>query len=523
MRILCSALIVALLSLPSVGFAQASVCENLFESRRPVSPYVSAPPAPVAQANSRRAGIAASLSMAPANLAQSPASLLALSVSSPGLGGYSNVVKVLVDVRDPKAPMAHYIDTKRTKYHYDYAVENFGYRGGLEQFNQRNYSGPHTQRDFIPVSILIKKTVTGQYDAILELFSGDTLTAESMKLMLDSVAAQTTGFQKIQFHPLSKEQEIAAERGLPKDRVQLTRNLSAQLTFLAHNPGTAVGYVKVVKKADYESGKVILGPTDIAVFDQVPNDIGFVAGIVSAEIQTALSHVNVKSINRKTVNAFMKNLAPLVALDGKPVELIARSGSFSLKEIPKAEADRRIAAFWSSRRKTTAQKPRFVLDPAFDAKVVDISNYYRRLPTIAGHRALILRVGAKAANIALLRVIVRGLNLKNVYVPEVASLPFNTFEAMWKTKQTGLDESNPARIMTIEERVHEILTGADLLNPEKIHRIEVVVPTLQKVRDTIAKGRVPDAVIADFKNHILSDANSPIYIGKHPRIRLRSS
>ncbi len=439
-----------------------------------------------------------------------------------GIGGYTRVMKTLIDIRDHKNPVVHFIDTNEFEYHYDYAVKKLGYRGPLDEFNRKNYADSGDKRDFILASVITNVQEVGSPKSILELFSGDDLDAVTMVTIMNVVGTSLSGMSQFQFHPLSDQQEKTTATLLDQKQVLLTRDLAANLSYLAFNPGEAVGYIKFISKADYESGKVLLGPSDIAVFDQVPNDIGLVAGVITIDLQTALSHVNVKSINRGTLNAYLKDPAKLKSYANKPVRIVASEEGLQISDLDPAKADAEIFKFWKSRRKTLTTKPAAVIDPKLEGKILNLTNYYKKLPTKPEHQHLIQIVGAKAANLALLKYIVRAKNLP-CKVPDTEGLPFNVYNDFWKTSQPGLDSKTPARVMTLEDRVVELLNSGDLLNPEKVHRIEVVVPLLTEVRRVMSGAKIPDNIIQDFKRQIMDDQSSPIHISKIPRFRLRSS
>lgn len=449
--------------------------------------------------------------------------VLSNSMKAPGIAGYSKVMKVLIDVRDYKNPVLHFINTNDFQYHYDFARSKLNYRKSNEDFNRLNYYGPGNQREFILASVLTNKAKDGSAKSILELFSGDVLDASSLKMVVRLVENSITGFDSFKFHPLSEAQEKEVTQ-LKPTQVILTRELTANLTYFPFNKGEAVGYIRFVKKEDYESGRVVLDAYDIAVFDQVPNDIGLVAGVVAKDLQTALSHVNVKSINRQTINIYFKDIESLRDFDGKPVRIVANEDGLTPEIINKStsEVEKMISDFWKARQKKLRSKPNFILTPKAKSQLVDLSNYYQQLPTKAQHQKLIQTVGAKAANLALLKIIVKRNNIK-VNVPDAFGLRFDVFDDYLKTQQPGLDTANPNRVMTLKERILELLSSGDLLNSEKIHRAKVVAPILAEVRSVMSRSQVTERIIKEFKTAIVDDLNSPIHISKIIRLRLRSS
>ena len=106
------------------------------------------------------------------------------------------------------------------------------------------------------------------------------------------------------------------------------------------NPGIAVGYLQRIGVRDSTAE---LTPRHIAIFDDTPERIPPVTGIVTLEAQTPLSHVNLLAKNRGTPNVSTTNidLVPnLEKLTGKLVRMDATAdGAIQLKEVSLAEAE----------------------------------------------------------------------------------------------------------------------------------------------------------------------------------------
>ena len=124
-----------------------------------------------------------------------------------------------------------------------------------------------------------------------------------------------------------------------------------------------MGRLHFATVADATSGAVDF--RDIVVLDHAPNDIPAVAGIITAEPQTPLSHVNVLSQNRGTPNmALLGALADprLTGLSGRWVELVVAPAAWSIREVDQATAD----AWWE------AHKPAPITVPAPDLETADL-------------------------------------------------------------------------------------------------------------------------------------------------------
>lgn len=430
------------------------------------------------------------------------------------LGGYTHIAKFLIDVRGDGPYEARFFDTNQYAIHHEFAMAELGYRGTLESFQEFNYAGSYRDREFVLGGLSIRLTQDGAPEALVELFNGDTLDAETLRLILSAVRRRAPDFSRIRFHPLSEHQELVAASVLPPDDFILTRDLASGLTYLPLNKGVGVGYVRLVRRADYEAGRVLLSPTDIAVFDQVPNDIGLVAGVITAELQTPLSHINVKSINRGTFNAYLADASRQLARhEGRTVRMEINEGSYVVQPIAAAEAGRALDEFWGAKRRQATEEPSYLLDPALRGQVLDLRRFYSRLPTREEHRRLILTVGAKAANLALLSWIARERKL-DVAIPGTLGLTFDTHEQFLEMERPG---------GSVQSRVRRILADAGLLDGSRALDIQAVVPALREIRALIRSSSAPEAAIASMMRAIYDDSASPLHLSRAPMVFLRSS
>ena len=139
------------------------------------------------------------------------------------------------------------------------------------------------------------------------------------------------------------------------------------------------------------------------MLDATPNDISVVAGIITQDFQTPLSHINVLARNRGTPNMGLRNAfndPALRALDGKWVRLVVGAFEYTITEVTADEAD----AWWEAHK----PPPRQV--PAMDLTVTDLRDIeYVVLESAAvpmrsvDPDTAITAFGAKAAGYSVLR------------------------------------------------------------------------------------------------------------------------
>ena len=158
--------------------------------------------------------------------------------------------------------------------------------------------------------------------------------------------------------------------------------------FSIENAGIGYGYLKFIPRAQTDQLVTTLTYQMIPVFESLPLDLGVVAGVITEEPQTPLSHVNIKSKNRGTPNVFIKNasqdsrLKDLLAKNAL-VRLELKEGAMNIREVSLAEAQ----AFWAAQANN---KPPIQLRADLNEKRIRTSDQIGFQDVIS--------VGAKAAN-----------------------------------------------------------------------------------------------------------------------------
>ena len=205
-------------------------------------------------------------------------------------------------------------------------------------------------------------------------------------------------------------------------------DLFAGSAYQALNPAVGYGLLRVLGGGERPTFR------DVVILRRLPNELPAVAGVVSLERQTPLSHVNLRAVQDGVPNAYLGNALddPAVAglvgryvryeVDADPErrfawtdpgtgERIERAG-FRITEATAEE----VAAHHAARRPAAAQTP------ARDLSV----RQYRALAGIGFDDADAF--GAKAANVAVLRT----LGLADVEVPDGYALPFHFYDAFMR-------------------------------------------------------------------------------------------
>ena len=229
-------------------------------------------------------------------------------------------------------------------------------------------------------------------------------------------------------HALALYQEEKTSYDASRVPVYLEQDLFEESVFGVLNAAVGYGLLRVFDGSERPTFR------DVAILRRLPNELPAVAGAISLERQTPLSHVNLRAIQDGVPNAYIGNALDdpaIAALVGKYVrfevaadpeerfewtdpdtgETVSRAG-FSIIESTAED----VAAHHAARRPEAAQTP---------SRNLAVTSY-RDLDAIAFSDSDAF--GVKAANLAVLRT----LGLTDVAVPDGYALPFYYYDAFMK-------------------------------------------------------------------------------------------
>jgi hypothetical protein len=287
----------------------------------------------------------------------------------------------------------YYMNSKRYEFHYDFAVKFLSYNKGLYHFNMVQYSASK-ERYLFPGSLNYYKAL-GIY--VLRFYPGDEMGCAQINEILETLYASSYLKNKVYLYPNNSSWENCS--GIP---IITADELYEGQNYQALNLTKGFGYLRKVEID--EMGNTYLGKHDIIVLNGIPNDVSVVAGIITTEFQTPLSHINILSHNRGTPNMALRDgwtNPKLDSLFGQLVYLEVLSDSFIIRKATQIEAQN----YWD----LTEPKNPVVLEKDENTQgLVDL--------TKANHTSVNL-IGGKAANFAEL------LKIKNPQIPT----PENSF------------------------------------------------------------------------------------------------
>jgi hypothetical protein len=253
--------------------------------------------------------------------------------------------KTVVDLMDGNA--LYFMNSQRYCVHWEFASEHLSGNGlpivpELGSFNQTEYYSP--DRRFLLGAL---SHYSGPDLWVYEISPYDNADADMITTAFRLVRDNSWLGDRLAFHPTSVAVEAVAA-SLPSDiPVVSTSALFEGVAYQPLNVGTTVGLLAFHTAKEVDGNYT--NAREVVVLDDVPNDISIVAGIITANYQTPLSHINVLSVNRGTPNMGLigaSDNAELRALEGKWVELTVGSFEWSVKEVTAADAD----AWWASHK-----------------------------------------------------------------------------------------------------------------------------------------------------------------------------
>ena len=226
------------------------------------------------------------------------------------------------------------------------------------------------------------------------------------------------------------------------------------VSFGALNTGEGYGRLQALYPDDRPN------PRDIVLYETLPNELSRVAGIISTQPQTPLSHVDLRAKQNKIPNAFIRDAmdnAEISSLVGQYVYYRVTEDAFELRGATKAEVD----AHYESLRPKARQNPERDLRVQAIAPLSEIG--------FEDYDAF----GVKAANVAELGK----LGFPEGTAPDGFAIPFYFYDEFMK--HNG-----------IYDDVDELLADEDFLTDYDEQEDE-----LKDLRKEIKKGESPEWMI----------------------------
>src|SRR5712691_702756 len=304
----------------------------------------------------------------------------------------------------------YYVNTRRYSFHKDFVNATYLSLERGREFFENNYLKPN--RRFI-LGTIAYQTLIKRWT--FEFWEGDLIPAEQIGLASEVV--KKTFFAPVAFKPNSLRQDEDSKSVAGLDRV-LESDIAKEQEYEALNLAKGLGRIHIVPKLD---DHVEIGFNEILVLNEVPVQLPPVAGIITTQPSTPLSHINLLAKGWGIPNVYIKNAQELLRqYDGWWVTFEARRDSYSIKgaDIDQLrEYQRRLA------QRLDVMKPRY-----------DLSQV--RLLGLAQQRASSsIAFGGKSANLGELI----NARLPGIVVPNGFTVPFYYYDEF--LKENSLDDA----------------------------------------------------------------------------------
>lgn len=364
---------------------------------------------------------------------------------------------------DSRKDIMYYMNSKKYDLHYTFSNEQLKYKHSHSQFIKEQYTN-NPKRYLYPITINYFKELDIY---TFEFFSSDGATCEEVYKIYQKIIKSSYLKDKLYFYTTNNVWKDCAD--IPTIGAN---DLYEGQNYQALNIAESYGYLNKIDVKDIASTE--LQKRDIVLTNGIPIDIPVLAGIITTEFQTPLSHINVLSHNRGTPNMALKNAFSDESLNNLNGELVYLNVSVDEYQIRKATIEEAIN-FWNNNE----PKDEIILDKDLtDYGIVNLEN-----ASIND----VNKIGGKAANFAEILKAFKREN-QNAPVPEnYFAIPFYYYNAHLKKYGTDI------YIETI------------LNQPEFKTNIAYRKLMLEKIRDTIKDSSLDDNLLAKVLNKMTSD------------------
>jgi hypothetical protein len=304
----------------------------------------------------------------------------------------------------------YYVNKKRYSFHKDFVNGTYLSLERGREFFQNNYL--NANRRFILGTLAYQLPLKRW---TFEFWEGDLIPADQIQLAYDVI--NKSFFAPVAFKPNSLRQDEATRSLAGMQRI-LQSDIAAEQAYQALNIARGLGRIHIIPKLD---DHVEIGSNEILVLDEVPVQLPPIAGIITSQPSTPLSHINLLAKGWGIPNAYIKNAKELLKqYDGWWVSFetlrekytIKRADMNQLREYQRRQAER-----------LDVMKPRFNLSES-------------RLLSLAQQRSRSsLAFGGKSANLGE----VLNARLPGIVVPNGFTIPFYYYDEF--VTQNKLDDT----------------------------------------------------------------------------------
>jgi rifampicin phosphotransferase len=300
----------------------------------------------------------------------------------------------------------YYVNKKRYSFHKDFVNGTYLSLERGKEFFENNYLKPN--RRFILGTLAYQLPVRRW---TFEFWEGDLIPAEQIQLTYSVI--NKSFFAPVAFKPNSLRQDDATRALAGMQRV-LQSDIAKEQAYQALNVAKGVGRIHIIAKLD---DHVEIGSNEILVLDEVPINLPPVAGIITSQPSTPLSHINLLAKGWGIPNAYIKNAKELLKqYDGWWVSFETNRENYTIKR-----ADMNQLREYQRRQsqRLDVMKPKFSLT---ETRLLSLSQ--QRAPSS-------LAFGGKSANLGEVMM----SRLPGIIVPNGFTVPFYYYDEFIKANE----------------------------------------------------------------------------------------
>ena len=378
-------------------------------------------------------------------------------------------IKVVYQIASKKL---FYINGSRFTVHHQFCEEILGYDLGLYFFNSVTYSRDNEDKEFLLGNINIYRA-TGSI--ALEISAIDQMSVEDIATLHKKVCATSFFGNELKFLLNSPRLIALAQDGdLPLPTIHPSDIFKNQ-RYQPLMKGVAIGILRYIKMEDLANAKI--KPNEILLINGSPNSLPAVAGVITTDFQTPLSHLTILGQNRKIpIMAFKYAISDtnLTKFIGRNIRIKVDIDTFTVALTHKT-------AIKSKSSKSLKLNTNYSVDSLIPAKYIGLNS--------------VAVVGNKAANFGVLYNLSK---LGGFTIPESAfAIPFHFYRD--HIRRSGADT-----------------LIAQLLKQRATISLEEVEVQLKIIRKRIETAAIDPTLVQKIEKMVAR-------LGNHTKFRFRSS
>src|SRR5215203_4959801 len=228
-------------------------------------------------------------------------------------------VMIVIDRKDGNK--IYYVNKKRYSFHKDFVNGTYLSLERGKEFFVNNYIQPN--RRFILGTLAYQAPLKRW---TFEFWEGDLIPAEQIQLAYEVI--NKSFFAPVAFKPNSLRQDEATRSLAGVQRI-LQSDIAKEQEYQALNIAKELGRIHIIPKLDEH---VEIGSNEILVLDEEPVQLPPVAGIITSQPSTPLSHINLLAKGWGIPNVYIKNAKELLKqYDGWWVSFETTRENYSIK------------------------------------------------------------------------------------------------------------------------------------------------------------------------------------------------